>query len=91
MTICLCCLVPVIIKIRYVLFGLSFSLLDSIKNKISVRQSLKVGSDSRAFHYGNMGIGGGGVGARGHMHPRFWIFFKFRYFMASRLFTICVK
>ena len=60
MTICLCCLVPVIIKIRFVLFGLSFSLLDSIKNKISVRQSLKVGSDSRAFHYGNMGIGGGG-------------------------------
>ena len=29
--------------------GLSFSLLDSIQNKISVRQSLKVETDSCAF------------------------------------------
>ena len=35
--------------IRSVLSGLSFSLLDSIHNKISVRQSLKVETDSCAF------------------------------------------
>ena len=43
-----CCLVPIII-IRSVLSGLSFSLLDSIQNEISVRQSLKVETDSCAF------------------------------------------
>ena len=42
-----CCLVTIII--RYVLSGLSFNLLDSIQNKISVRQSLKVETDSCAF------------------------------------------
>ena len=47
MTIFRCCLVP--IKIRSVLSGLSFSLLDSTQNKILVRQSLKVETDSCAF------------------------------------------
>ena len=47
MTLFRCCLVPIII--RFVLSGLSFSLLDSIHNKISVRQSLKVETDSCAF------------------------------------------
>ena len=47
MTLFHCCLVPIII--RSVLSGLSFSLLDSIHNKISVRQSLKVETDSCAF------------------------------------------
>ena len=47
MTLFRCCLVPIII--RYVLSGLSFSLLDSIQNKISVMQSLKVETDSCAF------------------------------------------
>ena len=32
--------------------------------------------------------GGGGQGAHA---PWIWMFVKFRYFMASRLFTICVK
>ena len=40
MTLFHCCLVPIII--RSVLSGLSLSLLDSIQNKISVIQSLKV-------------------------------------------------
>ena len=39
------------IIIRYVLSGLSFTLLDSIQNKISVRQSLKVETDYCAFDY----------------------------------------
>ena len=47
MTLFRCCVVPIII--RSVLSGLSFSLLDSIHNKISVRQSLKVKTDSCAF------------------------------------------
>ena len=47
MTLFRCCLVPIII--RSVLSGLSFSLLDYIHNKISVRQSLKVETDSCAF------------------------------------------
>ena len=47
MTLFRYCLVPVII--RSVLSGLSFSLLDSIQNKISVRQSHKVETDSCAF------------------------------------------
>ena len=47
MTLLRCCLVPIII--RYVLFGLSFSLLDSIQNKISVGQSLKVETYSCEF------------------------------------------
>ena len=42
-----CCLLPIII--RYVLYGLSFSLLDSTQNKMSVRQSLKVETDSCQF------------------------------------------
>ena len=42
------CLVP--ITIRSVLSGLSFSLLDPIHNKISVRQSLNVETDYCAFH-----------------------------------------
>ena len=40
MTLFPCCLVPIIIK--YVLSGLSFSLLDSIQNTMYVRQSLNV-------------------------------------------------
>ena len=47
MTLFRCCLVPIII--RSGLSGLSFSLLDSIQNKMSVRQSLKVETDSCAF------------------------------------------
>ena len=47
MTLFRCCLVPIII--RSVLCGFSFSLLDSIHNKISVRQSLKVETDYCAF------------------------------------------
>ena len=47
MTLFRCCLVPIII--RSVLSGLSFSLLDSIQNKMSVRQSLKVETDSCSF------------------------------------------
>ena len=47
MTLFRCCLVPIII--RSVLSGLSFSLLDSIQNKMSVRQSLKIKKDSCAF------------------------------------------
>ena len=47
MTLFRCCLVPIIIK--SVFSGLSFSLLDSIQNKISVRQSFKVKTDSCAF------------------------------------------
>ena len=46
MTLFRCGLVPIII--RSVLYGLSFSLLDSI-HKISVRQSLKVETNSCAF------------------------------------------
>ena len=45
MTLFCCCLVP----IRSVLSGLSFSLLDSIHDKISVRKSLKVERDSCTF------------------------------------------
>ena len=47
MTLFRCCFVPIII--RSVLSGLSFSLLESIQNKISVRQSFKVETDSCAF------------------------------------------
>ena len=47
MTLFRCCLAPIII--RSGLSGLSFSLLDSIDNKISVRQSLKVETDYCAF------------------------------------------
>ena len=47
MTLFRCCLVPIIM--RSILYGLSFSLLDSIQNKMSVRQSLKVETDSFAF------------------------------------------
>ena len=47
MTLFRYCLVPIII--RSVLSGLSFSLLDSIHDKISVRQSLKVERDSCTF------------------------------------------
>ena len=47
MTLFRCCVVPIII--RSVLSGLNFSLLDSIQNKISVRQSLKVETDSCVF------------------------------------------
>ena len=47
MTLFRCCLVPTII--RSDLSGLSFSLLDSIHDKISVRQSLKVERDSCPF------------------------------------------
>ena len=39
----------VLMLIKSVLSGLSFSLLDSIQNKMSVRQSLKVETDSCAF------------------------------------------
>ena len=40
-TIFRCCLVPIIIRfVEDVLSGLNFSLLDSIKNKMSLRQSL---------------------------------------------------
>ena len=42
-----CYLVSIII--RSVLFELNFSLLDSIQKKMSVRQSLKVETDSCAF------------------------------------------
>ena len=49
MTLFRCCLVPIII--RSDLSGLSFSLLDSIQNKISVRQSLKVKTDYCAFDW----------------------------------------
>ena len=48
MTLFLYCLVLMII-IRSVLSGLSFTLLDSIQNKISVGLSLKVEADSCAF------------------------------------------
>ena len=48
MTLFRCCLMPIII--RFVLSGLSFSLLDSIQNKILVSQSLKVETDSCAFN-----------------------------------------
>ena len=47
MTLFRCCLVPIII--RSVLSGLSFSLFDSIQNKILIRQSLKVERGSCAF------------------------------------------
>ena len=47
MTLFRCFLVPIII--RSVLSGLSFGLLDSIQNKMSVRQSLQVETDSCAF------------------------------------------
>ena len=47
MTLFHCSLVPIII--RSVLSGLSFRLLDSIQNKIPVRQLLKVETDSCAF------------------------------------------
>ena len=47
MTLFRCCFVPIII--RSVLTGLTFSVLDSIQNKIPVRQSLKVETDSCAF------------------------------------------
>ena len=47
MTLFRCCLVPIIMS---ALSGLSFNnLLDSIQNKMSVRQSLKVKTDSCAF------------------------------------------
>ena len=49
MTLFCCCLVPIIV--RSVLSGLSFSFLDSIQNKISVRQSLKVETYSCAFDF----------------------------------------
>ena len=48
MTLFRCCLVLII---RSVLSGLSFSLLDSTQNKISVRQPLKVETDSCAFDF----------------------------------------
>ena len=44
-----CCLVSIII-IRSILSGLSFSLIDSIQNKISVRQ------DSFAFYCENVNL-----------------------------------
>ena len=47
MTLFRCCLLQIIIT--SVLSGLSFSLLDSIQNKISVRHSLNVETDSCAF------------------------------------------
>ena len=47
MTLFRCCLVPIII--RSVLSGLIFSLLYSFQNKISVRQSPEVETDSCAF------------------------------------------
>ena len=43
-----CCVVPILM---YVLSGLSLSLFDSIKNKMSVRQSLNLKTDSCAFDY----------------------------------------
>ena len=49
MTLFRCYLMPIII--RSVLSRLSFSLLDSIQYKISVRQSLTVETDSGAFDY----------------------------------------
>ena len=50
MTLFRCCLVAIIIIIiRFVLSGLSFSLLDSIQNKISARQPFKIETDSCAF------------------------------------------
>ena len=45
MTLFRCCLVPIII-IRYVLSGLSYGLIDSIQNKISVIQTLNVETNS---------------------------------------------
>ena len=47
MTLFRCCLVPIIIW--SVFSGLSFGLLDSTHTKISVKQSLKVETDSCAF------------------------------------------